>query len=102
MLTETEATEVWNILTEVCDATNDYGFIHAQSTSHCPQWRFQGSLGFGGKFYQSHSVRPDGTFGILWHVSCYHEDLTDERQKTIILANSRLWDLQVEYGADEI
>ena len=45
------------------------------------EFRFQGSLGFGGKFW-----RNDGRF----YVNCYNEDETPERLKTIERVNDAL------------
>lgn len=45
------------------------------------EWRFQGSLGFGGKLY----VEPR-----RWRVGCYREDLTPERERVIGVTNAAL------------
>lgn len=50
----------------------------------CHEWRFQGSLGFGGKLYLS--------LGRL-HVSCYPEYRTPERDALIERVNRRLEEL---------
>ncbi len=51
-----------------------------------PEWRFQGMLGFGGKFY-----RDEWT----WRVGCYREDDTDARRAAMASANLLLETLRV-------
>ena len=53
------------------------------------EFRFQGRLGFGGKF------RKDGGWnGNVWHVTCYSEDETPERRRIIEQTNEALADLR--------
>ncbi len=52
------------------------------------EWRFQGALGFGGKFWGS----SDG-----FRVSCYVEDENRARKKCIRLTNKALQPLFDEY-----
>jgi hypothetical protein len=80
---------VYDVLTKVCGASdNPYDrehFVAAQcEEGHPTEWRFCGSLGFGGKFW-----RNDGRF----YVSCYREDETPARLKAIAEANRLLSDL---------
>jgi hypothetical protein len=49
------------------------------------EFRFCGSLGFGGKLWVSTNEA-----GIGWYVSCYPEDLTPEREATIQETNIAL------------
>lgn len=56
-------------------------------THGCKEFRFQGSLGFGGKLY----VEPRGL-----RVSCYREDETPERNETIEKTNAALAALSEE------
>jgi hypothetical protein len=100
VLTEAQAEAVWGILEEVCGAAYDHGFINHQTNSHVVEWRFIGSLGFGGKFWRTTGKRPDGTWGECWLVNCYREDETPERLAAINVANERLWDLQRGLLAD--
>lgn len=58
-------------------------FLHHQIRSHMTEFRFCGRLGMGGKFYRNRGVRPDGTYGSSWYVTCYPEHLTPERQAAI-------------------
>lgn len=48
------------------------------------EYRFQGHLGFGGKFYRS---------GGHHHIACYREDETPEIRKTIDIVNEKLREL---------
>lgn len=53
------------------------------------EWRFQGDLGFGGKFwfrYQGHDF------------TCYPEDLTNERIELMKRLNDKIKALEQEYG----
>ena len=45
------------------------------------EWRFQGHLGFGGKFYTDRE---------RWQVGCYREDDTPERERIIAEMNKAL------------
>jgi hypothetical protein len=54
-------------------------FIYHMTSGRTREYRFQGSLGFGGKFYTD-----------TWRVSCYKEDETPERNKAIEQANAQL------------
>lgn len=88
-----EAEAVWAILQEECGASDEHGFIYHQTRELVPEWRFIGSLGFGGKFWRNSRTRPDGTWGECWYVDCYREHETPERLAVIERTNSRLWDL---------
>lgn len=80
------ANEIYDVLVEVCGATNDNvmrpSFLHAfTKPNHTAEWRFIGSLGFGGKFWAC-----NGKF----YVNCYQEHENTERLATIAEANRRL------------
>jgi len=81
---------IYDILCECCGALdgNRRNFIFTHDWEGCREYRFQGVLGFGGKFRNE----PD-----LWFVSCYSEDATPERQAIIDLANEKLAKLRDEY-----
>lgn len=85
-LTEAQAEQIYKILSEECDAhpSNLLDFtLEFTSKDPCSEWRFQGSLGFGGKFrYPRMSV------------DCYREDETAARLKSIEAANKRLTELK--------
>jgi hypothetical protein len=80
------AEDIYDMLVNVLQAPNGYGdhasFRHDQ-TSKDPayEWRFQGCLGFGGKFYNE----EDG-----FRVTCYPEDETPENQWLMALAQQQL------------
>lgn len=56
-------------------------FIFTQSSQFCGEWRFQGKLGFGGKFYRD---------GNRWRVGLYREDETPERLQIVDEINDDL------------
>jgi hypothetical protein len=83
-MTEEKANEIYDELVSVCGAPKGYraDFIASYTRERYPTaWRFQGKLGFGGKFW----VRGD-----QWFVNCYKEDITPERQEIIDVANKVL------------
>jgi hypothetical protein len=90
-LTEDQAKAVYQILVDECGARAEdpYEFVlEFTSDSPCNEWRFQGSLGFGGKFrYPKMSV------------DCYTEDETKERNLAIQKANTRLEELKKTFEA---
>jgi hypothetical protein len=69
-----------------------YSFIHHVSCAEHPtdEYRFMGSLGFGGKF------RNNLNHGNTPHVDCYPEDETPERLKVIEATNAALAELFAE------
>lgn len=87
-LTEEVANKIYDVLQKHVGATDFLreNFVQFQTTEYCREFRFQGSLGFGGKFW-----RPYG-----WRVDCYREDSTYGREKLIELANKELKILQEE------
>ncbi len=96
-LTEAQAKAVWQVLVEECEASKDamdeLSFVSTFSTdtSYSPgsEWRFQGCLGFGGKFrYPSLSV------------DCYPEDVTPERLEVIRATNGRLAALKATFSSN--
>lgn len=92
-LTEEQARDVYDILVRCCGAYNgsdDWNqFIYHQTTG-CQEYRFQGKLGFGGKFWNG----PSG-----WFVTCYSEDLTPARQTMLDETNEALKELRKEYDS---
>lgn len=60
---------------------------HLDIPDHGSEWRFQGLLGFGGKFY------TDGG-GTNFRVGCYPEDETTISRLIIAKLNSRLRELE--------
>jgi len=81
-ITAEKAAAIYAILVEECEARahDADGFIH-EFTHDDPtsEWRFCGSLGFGGKFRYPRMT-----------VDCYQEDETPKRLAAIQKANQRL------------
>jgi hypothetical protein len=74
--------DIWDVLAEECgasDADRDYFLDWMARDSPGKEFRFQGSLGFGGKFWSDD-----------WRVNCYRENETPERTDAIRRANARL------------
>jgi hypothetical protein len=74
---------VYSVLVEKAGAIESYrrDFIyhHTEADHPCDEWRFQGKLGVGGKYW-----RRDN------RVSCYSEDSTPEREAIIAETNAAL------------
>ncbi|GAA0719400.1 hypothetical protein Drose_05725 [Dactylosporangium roseum] len=81
-MTPEQATAVYDILVRHAGARGDGRdeFVH-HLTHGCTEFRFMGSLGFGGKLY----VEPG-----RWRVDCYPEDSTAAREAAIRVANAAL------------
>lgn len=83
-MTKGIANRAYDILVNECGAKEDDrgSFVHHYTTNpRATEWRFQGDLGFGGKFRLN-----DGRA----YVSCYLEDHTLERNQAICRANEIL------------
>jgi hypothetical protein len=88
------ANSIWQVLVTECGARDNrydhYSFVayleEAKPFGH--EWRFQGSLGFGGKFYND---------GSRWRVGCYREHESPQRNEMIRRANDRLAALRETY-----
>lgn len=80
-LTHDQADAIWTVFVEHAGApeTCRDQFLSVQTHSHCPEYRFGGALGFGGKFWTQH-----------WDVTCYSEDETPQRQAIITTTNAAL------------
>ena len=81
-LTETEAILIYNVLIALTGApvADKENFIYHHIRPNGPnEWRFCGSLGFGGKYWSEDN-----------RVSCYSEDETPEREEIIKLTNIAL------------
>lgn len=92
-LTQLQAEAVWITLVVVCGAHRDDhdDFIRLAKQTDSLEYRFQGSLGFGGKVYVGrHEDDPP-------RVNCYKENETPKRRKTIndvnqlLAAIAKLW-----------
>lgn len=88
-MTAEQANAVYDILAAHAGASDDAEgwnrkqFVFHQTSEVVLEYRFQGALGFGGKFRRS-------GWDDRWYVDCYEEDLTDERRAMIEAANSEL------------
>ncbi len=94
-LAEVEAAAIWRVLVDHAGA-NDFGrenFLHTQTADVRTEYRFVGSLGFGGKFRRNRVWIGD-VCSESWTVDCYREDLTPERQAVIDTTNAALADLR--------
>jgi hypothetical protein len=82
-LSEETANAIYDILVETCGASEHdrSSFVYNQTTSYCREWRFQGKLGFGGKFYNERNE---------WVVSCYITDETPQINRMTTKANAQL------------
>lgn len=76
------ANQIYDILVKFAGALERWreDFVHRQEHGCC-EYRFQGSLGFGGKFWN---------VGDRWDVTCYREDENPERRQAIQLCNAEL------------
>lgn len=90
-MTREQASTVYDILVRCAGAREDDrdAFVF-HLTDGCKEWRFQGSLGFGGKLY----VEPR-----RWRVGCYREDLTPERAEVIQRTNAVLAGARAVFAA---
>jgi hypothetical protein len=79
------ANAVYDILVRLASAPERMreNFLRVQESTDCREYRFMGSLGFGGKFWKE-----------SWRVSCYPEDETPDRAATIRACNAALQDLR--------
>lgn len=88
MISKENAEKIYEILVADAGARPDdmqeFVHHHAESKHPCFEWRFQGHLGFGGKFYSSD----------MWRIGCYREDDTPERNAIIAKVNQKLANLQ--------
>lgn len=93
-LTEEQANAIWDVLVKHAGASADewdrHDFVSAAMDGTMTEWRFQGRLGFGGKFYLERR---------RWRVGAYPEDMTPERQRMVGEANGALAGLRASYEA---
>jgi hypothetical protein len=87
-----EIAEKIYIILEDLGATSSMreSFIYLQSTDDLNEWRFQGLLGFGGKFWNEWSYFEEKP---KWRVSCYTEDENPKRLALIEKTNKKLQEL---------
>lgn len=87
-LTEDQANQIWDVLIDLCQAPPDNG-TRQQFVSHCVtsdevEFRFQGSLGFGGKLYYAPRINEAPRVGY------YPEDRTKTGDLVVAKANEHL------------
>lgn len=83
-LNRDQANAAFDILVAECDAHEGdrSQFLHwAERNIDTREYRFMGSLGFGGKFRVGYRT---------WRVDCYPEDETIQRKDSVVRANRRL------------
>lgn len=68
----------------------DFIAAHLDPKYPCQEWRFQGFLGFGGKYYAGGN-----------RVSCYSEDLNPSRESIIEETNRELEGIAEAWGEQE-
>jgi hypothetical protein len=87
-MNEKQANAIYDILEQECEAFKDerLEFVTCQTRNHITEWRFCGSLGFGGKFWRNNG---------RMYVTCYREDENPKRMKMIEKANKRLAELWI-------
>lgn len=73
--------QIYTVLVDLCGATERDRGDFVWNFDRIREWRFQGRLGFGGKFYRERE-------GL--RVGCYPEDRTPERDAMVDMANRRL------------
>lgn len=95
---ENTANRIYDILVDECKAPERWrrDFVYHQTHGECFEYRFQGALGFGGKFWNTRGYRPDGTWGDMWHVNQYPEDENEQTLAMTLNANEALHDLRRE------
>jgi hypothetical protein len=99
MLFEKTATLIWDILVKHAGASN-YEFERQSCIySECKhdlekfgssEYRFQGALGFGGKFRRT-------KWGNRWYVDQYPEDETPESLEIVRVTNEKLKELKERF-----
>lgn len=71
-MTTEKANKIYDLLTSIGGASeserNNFVYHHTETKDGCNEWRFQGKLGFGGKYRSTRN-----------RVDCYLEDETTER-----------------------
>lgn len=81
MIDAETAHKIYDLLVQKVGASENWreDFV-AHMVGGTREYRFQGSLGFGGKFYNDHR----------WRINCYPEDATEERTRLIVEVNQIL------------
>lgn len=102
-MSQTFYEKAWDILVAHAGATTmdphaKDSFVRAFLDTEYPvtEWRFCGSLGFGGKFWRNDRGGP-----CPFYVNCYREDQTKASQKTIEKVNRLLEVLYLETAGEQ-
>lgn len=83
-----QANAVFDVLVQHAGARDGWmreDFLHHQTAGSTDEYRFQGGLGFGGKFWNCNG---------RWYVSCYPEDATEARRAALEATNAALADVR--------
>lgn len=83
-LTPKQANSIYSVLVAnagVRDSESERAMFVDLECRGCTEYRFQGLLGFGGKFWNDNH---------RWYVNCYPEDETPERLAMIAKVNEEL------------
>jgi hypothetical protein len=87
-----QATSIYYVLVDHAGAwpRGHDNFVDVQTDGYCAEYRFQGDLGFGGKFWNSR--RGD------WYVTAYEEDVKARPQRAGIIeaTNAALAELKAK------
>lgn len=102
-MTAETAKAVYDVLVETCSASENWreNFVHRQASEIASEHRIIGGiLGMGGKFRRNVGFRGygDGTWGEIWYVDVYPEDMDDERRAVIDRLDERLDAIRVEHS----
>jgi len=88
-MTIDQSNKVFDVLKEYAGAhesmRNDFVWNHT-SPNKCSEYRFQGKLGFGGKYRSERNT-----------VDCYREDETPERLEIIRVTNKKLSEIKSNF-----
>ena len=83
-MTKERANKIYDILVRLGGAAENgrRGFVHSHEGTpqvECEEWRFQGKLGFGGKYWSGQNK-----------VNCYYEDETPAYRELLDQINTEL------------
>ena len=102
-LTTEQASAVYDVLVTHAGARTDNPtrtlFLRGQTRQFRSESRFNGDLGPGGKFWRSTGRRPDGSWGEVWIVSGYPEDIDNraDRRSVVTATNAALAQAQARF-----
>jgi hypothetical protein len=83
------ANKIYDLLVQRAEASEHWrGDFVSHMTGTTREYRFQGCLGFGGKFYNDHR----------WRIECYAEDDTPDRRAIITEVNALLSEWEKSAG----